>query len=253
MKLLPDNKTLVVERANKVVYDCGDAMVKVFNTNKPAADILNEALNLTRAEQAGIAVPSFRGVGKEDGSWILSTAKAIGPTLRDMMTAEPEKLTEHLTVLADVEIDIHKHTSVLLTHQKDKYARMISQVEALDEATRYDLHMRLDGMPNHIKVCHGDLSPSNVIMTEDGPVVCDWAHATCGCGGADAATSYILFRMRGDDDVADEFLRIYCERQGCDMAYVQSWMSIVAAAELARGRVAKKDLLMSIVHVVDYV
>jgi hypothetical protein len=59
--------------------------------------------------------------------------------------------------------------------------------------------------------------------------------------------------MRGDDDVADEFLRIYCERQGCDMAYVQSWMSIVAAAELARGRVAKKDLLMSIVHVVDYV
>jgi len=253
MELLPKEKKIVVERTNKVVYDCGDMMVKVFNTNKHAADILNEALNLTRAEQAGIAVPSFRGVGKEDGSWMLATDKAVGPTLRELIDENPENLDQYLEYLVDVEIDIHKHTSLLLTRQKDKYSRMISQVEALDEATRYDLHMRLDGMPNHDKVCHGDFSPSNVIITENGAVVCDWAHATSGNGAADAATSYLLFRMRGDDEVAERFLKMYCKRAGTDMGYVQSWLSIVAAAELARGRVSKKDLLMSMVHVVDYV
>ena len=253
MKLLPSEKTLIVERANKVVYDCGEAVVKVFNTNKPAADILNEALNLTRAEQAGIAVPAFRGVLKEDGSWMLSTAKVEGPTVRELIDANPDRLDAYLALMVDTAIEVHQHTSVLITRQKDKYARMIDQVEVLDEATRYDLHMRLDGMPNHRKVCHGDFSPSNVIVTDDGPVICDWAHATSGNGAADAATSYLLYRMRGEDEAAERFLPLYCERSGADMHYVQSWLSIVAAAELARGRVAKKDLLLSMVNVVDYV
>lgn len=253
MKFLPDDKKIVVERENKVVYDCGTIMVKVFNTTKPAADILNEALNLTRAEQAGIAVPTFRGVVKEDGSWMLATNKAEGKTLRELINENPENIDEYLTQLVDAEIEVHTHTSLLLTSQKDKYARMIDQVEFFDDATRYDLHMRLRGMPHHKKVCHGDFSPSNVIITEDGPVVCDWAHATSGNGAADAATSYLLFRMNGEDELAERYLNLYCERAGADKHYVQSWLSIVAAAELARGRVAKKDLLLSMVNVVDYV
>ena len=47
---LPKDKTTIVERHNKVVFDCGDSVIKVFNGNKPAADILNEALNLARAD-----------------------------------------------------------------------------------------------------------------------------------------------------------------------------------------------------------
>ena len=48
-------------------------------------------------------------------------------------------------------------------------------------------------------------------------------------------------------------LRLYCESQGCSMDYVHGWMSIVAAAELARGRVQEHDFLLSMVDVVDYV
>lgn len=48
---LPQDKQSIVERHNKVVYDCGDTVVKVFNASKPAAGILNEALNLTRAAE----------------------------------------------------------------------------------------------------------------------------------------------------------------------------------------------------------
>ena len=51
---LSKEKKVIVERHNKVVYDNGDTVVKVFNGSKPAADILNEGLNLARAEQAGI-------------------------------------------------------------------------------------------------------------------------------------------------------------------------------------------------------
>ena len=56
----------------------------------------------------------------------------------------------------------------------------------------------------------------------------------------------------GEKEIAEKYLRVYCERQGCQMAYIQSWMSIVAAAELARGRVVEQDYLLSMVDVVDY-
>ena len=45
---LPESKTVIVEHSNKKVYDLGDKIAKVFNSNKPASDVFNEALNLAR-------------------------------------------------------------------------------------------------------------------------------------------------------------------------------------------------------------
>ena len=79
--------------------------------------------------------------------------------------------------------------------------RKISQAD-LDATTRYDLHTRLEGMPKHNKVCHGDFRPSNVIISEDGtPYVIDWSHATQGNASADAARTYLCFWLKGDLEV----------------------------------------------------
>ena len=53
--LLPDSKTELVRRGNKVVYDLGDKIVKVFNETKPVSDVFNEALNLARMSAASAA------------------------------------------------------------------------------------------------------------------------------------------------------------------------------------------------------
>ena len=55
--LLPDSKTELVRRGNKVVYDLGDKIVKVFNETKPVSDVFNEALNLARINECGIRSP----------------------------------------------------------------------------------------------------------------------------------------------------------------------------------------------------
>ena len=55
--LLPDSKTELVRRGNKVVYDLGDKIVKVFNETKPVSDVFNEALNLARINECGIRQP----------------------------------------------------------------------------------------------------------------------------------------------------------------------------------------------------
>jgi tRNA A-37 threonylcarbamoyl transferase component Bud32 len=252
---LPKDKTAIVTRHNKVVYDCGDTVAKVFNATKPASDIVNEALNLTRAEQAGVDVPALVEVGKVGNNWAILTKKVEGKTLRQLLGEDPERTDEYLEQLVKLELSVHAHRAPLMNRQKDKYARMITDAsDILDEATRYELLMRLDGMPNHTKLCHGDFVPSNIIVREDESLcICDWAHATQGNGGADCAITYLHLMLNGEQDIAERYLHLYCERQGCTVHYVQGWMSIVAAAELARGRVAEHDYLLSMVDVVDYV
>ncbi len=252
---LPKDKQIIVTRHNKVVYDCGDTVAKVFNGTKPASDILNEALNLARAGEAGIDVPDLVEVSKDGKNWVILTRKVVGKTLRQLMQETPEKTDEYLAQLIDLELTVHAHKAPLMSRQKDKYARMIASAsDVLDEATRYDLLVRLDGMPNHTKVCHGDFVPSNIIVRDDGSMcICDWAHATQGNGGADCAITYLHLQLNGEEELAEKYLHMYCEKQGCSVAYVQGWMSIVAAAELARGRVTEHDYLLSMVEVVDYV
>ena len=224
---LPKDKIAIVERHNKVVFDCGDSVIKVFNGNKPAADILNEALNLARADQAGIDVPELLEVGRTGANWAIATKKVEGKTLRQLINEDPD--VERMADFVELELHIHAHKNALLNRQKDKYTRMINSLgdDVINEATRYELLMRLDGMPNHNKVCHGDFVPSNIIVREDGSMcVCDWAHATQGNGGADCATTYLHLMLGGETEIAEKYLRTYCERQGCSMAYIQSWMSI---------------------------
>ena len=110
---LPKDKTAIVTRHNKVVYDCGDTVAKVFNATKPSSDIVNEALNLTRAEQAGIDVPELIEVGKTGNNWAILTEKVEGKTLRELMNEAPEKSEEYLKQLIELELSVHAHRAPL--------------------------------------------------------------------------------------------------------------------------------------------
>lgn len=249
-----NTKQVLCSRTNKVVYAQDTEVVKLFNARKPAADVFNEALNCARAAQAGIDVPEVEKVCKIDGSWALVTSFVEGKTLRTLLTEDPQKADEILARFVQLELDIHNHKAPLMNRQKDKLARMINDAhELLDETTRYELLMRLDGMPNHSKVLHGDFVLSNVIVRPDESLcVCDWAHATQGAAGADCATTYLHFMMRGEEDLAKRYLGCYCEASGVSEQYIQSWLPLVAAAELSRGRVAEYDFLLSWVGIADY-
>ncbi len=243
----------IVTRRNKVVYRDGDQIIKVFNETKPASDIFNEALNLARINEAGIASPQVLYVNQRDNSWVLGTSYIPGVTLAELMEQHPDRLDEYLTMFVDLQISIHQYTAPLLQRQKDKYTRMIrSLTDLLDATTRYELEMRLEGMPNAREVCHGDFNPTNVIVADDGKLyTCDWAHATQGPGAADAAMTYLLFALN-DQDVAEKYLDLYCKESDTPKQIVRNWLSIVAASELARHRKSREDFLLHWIDITDY-
>ena len=243
---------VIATRKDKTVYRDGDACIKVFDENYNTAAVLNEALNTARIEETGLNIPKIREVTKIDGMWAIVTDFVEGETLASLMEKNPDKLDEYLDLFVDTQIEIQNKSCPLLTKIHDKMSRKISETD-LDATTRYEMHTRLNGMKKHKKVCHGDYNPSNVIITADGtPYIIDWAHATQGNASEDVARTYLLFRLAGQDDIAEKYIRLFCKKSDTALQYVQSWLPIVAASQLVKKNPEEREFLMSWINVVEY-
>ena len=243
---------IIAVRNTKTIYRDGDKCIKVFNEDYSKADVLNEALNQARIEETGLNIPKIHEVTTIDGKWAIVSDYIEGKTLAELMAEDEDKTDEYLNMLVDIQLEIHSKTCPLLNKLKDKMSRKISETE-LDATTRYELHTRLEGMPKHKKVCHGDFNPSNIIITKDGtPYIIDWSHATQGNASADVARTYLLFCLNGDTENAKKYLDIFCKKSNTAKQYVEKWMPIVAASQSVKGNEKEREFLLSWVDVVDY-
>ncbi|MDL2284614.1 aminoglycoside phosphotransferase family protein [Oxalobacter sp. OttesenSCG-928-P03] len=246
----PDS--IIVTRPNKVIYRDGDVVVKLFNEDYSHADILNEAHNHAIVEETGFPVPKLEAVTKIDGKWAIVTQFIDGKTLAQCMEEAPEKADAYLAHMVDVQIMMHSYSSGKLRHLTDKMYERIG-LSGLNQATQFELHARLGSLPKNFKLCHGDMNPSNVIITNAGQAfVTDWSHATHGNASADAARTYLLFRLAGQDAQAEKYFDLFCEKAGCDRDYVQKWLPVVAASHLVKGQPVEREFLVRWTNVVEY-
>ena len=243
---------VIAVRNNKTIYRDGNRCVKVFCEGYSKADILNEAMNQARIEEIGLNIPKVLEVEMIDGKWAIISEYIKGTPLSQQMSENPERKAEYLNLFVDLQMEVLSKRCPKLQDQKEKMKGKISEAK-LDETTRYDLHTRLEGMPKHNKVCHGDFNPSNIIISEDGvPFILDWAHVTLGNASADVARSYLLFWLNGDLEGAGAYLDLFCERSGTARQYVEKWMPIVAASQSVKGNEKERELLLEWANVVDY-
>ncbi len=243
---------VIAVRTGKTVYREGDYAVKVFDEGYAKPDVLNEALNQARVENIGINVPKIIEVKMVDGKWAIVSEFIEGKTLQQLMDENPDKLDTYLEMLVDLQMQVHATKCPMLNKLKDKMNRKISEAD-LDATTRYELHTRLEGMPKHSKVCHGDFNPSNIIVKPDGtPYILDWSHVTQGNASADVARTYLLFSLTGNDELANKYLNLFSKKSDTAKQYIQKWMPIVAASQSVKGKADERDFLLSWVNVVEY-
>ena len=250
MKLEQSN--LIVKRAYKEVYKCDEGILKIFEKTHSKADVFNEALNTARVEATGLDIPKVKQVTQIDGRWSLVIECKEGKTLEEMMNVDPANLEKYMEDFVDLQLQVQSKRNPLLNKLKDKLARQINELKDLDATARYELLTRLESMPKHDKVCHGDFNPSNVIVGKTGKMtVIDWAHATQGNASADAAMTYLLFALK-DQKKADLYLKLFCKKSDTAKQYVQQWLPIVAAAQLSKENEMEKEFLMKWIDVFDY-
>ena len=243
---------VIAVRPDKTVYRDGERTIKVFNEDYSKANVLNEALNQARIEETDLNIPKISAVTTIDGKWAIVYDYIDGKTLAQLMEENPEKQDEYMELFVELQMNVHAQKCPLLNKLKDKMNRKISEAD-LDATTRYELHTRLEGMPKHNKVCHGDFNPSNIIIDNDGTAfILDWSHATQGNASADVARTYLLFCLEGKNDIAKKYLNLFCEKSDTAKQYVQKWMPIVAASQSVKGKEEEREFLLSWVDVVDY-
>ena len=242
---------VIAVRNNKTVYRDGDKAIKVFDANFSKSDILNEALNQARVEEAGVRVPKVLEVSVIDGKWAIVSEYIPGKILAQLMEENPQEKDAYLEQFVDLQMEVHTHRAPLLNKLYDKMKRKIDET-GLDATTRYELHTRLDSTPHHNKVCHGDFNPSNIIMSENGPYILDWSHATQGNASADVARTYLLFWLNGDIDGAKKYLNLFCKKSDTARQYVERWLPIVAASQSVKGKPQEREFLLSWVDVAEY-
>ena len=243
---------LIHESSGKKLYRDGNKLIKSFDESYSKAGILNEALNQARVEETNLNIPKVLGVEVIGGKWSLIWEFIEGDTLEELMQKNPEKRDEYLEYFVDLQIRMSKEKVPLLGHLRDKMHAKIS-ASAFPATVRYDLHVRLDSLPRHKKLCHGDFQPSNVVITKDGtPYIIDWSHATQGNGSADAARTYLIFKLQKKDEMAEKYLRLFCQKTDTAIQYVQRILPIVAASQSVKNKPGEAEFLASWVNVCDW-
>ncbi len=248
-----DKNNIIATRQNKVLYRDKDTAVKVFDESYSKASVLNEALNQARVEETGLNIPKMLEVMLVDGKWAFRAEYIDGVSLAELMEKYPEREDEYLEMFVDLQLEMHSKKSPLLRKLKDKMMSKINE-SSLDATTRYELHTRLDGMPKHDKLCHGDFNPSNVII-ENGTgkmYILDWSHATQGNASADTARTYLLFKLAGKDALAEKYIKLFCKKSDTARQYIDKWLPIVAASQSVKDKSEEREFLLSWVDVVDY-
>ncbi len=243
----------IAKRSNKTVYRDGELCYKVFAADYNKADIFNEALNQTRVEETGLFIPKVHELKKlDDGRLAIAMDYVEGKSLKTLMDENPKKQSDYLKRFIDIQLSMHSLTAPNLNKQRDKFSRKID-MSGLDATTRYELHVRLESMPKHNKLCHGDFNPSNVIITpDDRACIIDWSHATIGNASADTARTYLLFKLAGNDKLAEDYMTLFCKKSDTARQYVEQWLPIVAASQMVKGKPEECEMLSHWASVCQY-
>jgi aminoglycoside phosphotransferase (APT) family kinase protein len=233
------------------------AVIKVPHPSTPAGWIESEAQYADDVCAVGAPVPRFLGIERVSGRAASVWERVEGTSMWQCVIDRPSLSAELGRVLADVQCALFELVApVTLPRQHDRLVTKIRKSAAMVDAS---FVRALDLLPDRVgtpRLCHGDLHPSNVIMSYGGPMIVDWFDASLGEPLADIArTSMTLLgdgaspprHLPGSDSRTLAVLtEAYLSQLRTQLRFVEAeldrWQAIQAVARMAEG-VARTPLL----------
>lgn len=230
------------------VYLYQNKIYKVFNESLPAEESQKEASKQQHAHSCELHVPEIYDVTNLDGKQVIIMEHIKGRTLGDLLTDNMEKAEYYMDMSVDIQIGIHQIKAHSIELMSDKLRRQIESAPELDHGLKSDLIRKLDSMTFEKNLCHGDFHLYNLILSENNVTIIDWVDSSAGDRRADIYRTYLLY-SQVSKDLADMYIRLYCEKSGLLKDEILKWAPIIAAARLSE-RVSTEDpkRLLEIVH-----
>jgi aminoglycoside phosphotransferase (APT) family kinase protein len=242
---------VVARGSRSLVHAYGrGAVIKVPKPATPDSWIRAEAKYVEAVRAVGAPAPALLGMEQIFGRPASVWERLDGPSLWQQVVDRPDRSAELGRTLADVQMALFELVPpVTLPDQRD---RLVSKIRWSASNVDPSLRLALELLPARSstpRLCHGDLHPSNVIVSGDGPRLVDWFDASRGDPVADVARSSLTLlgdgaatpsHLPGSDRRTLEVLtRAYLSRLqdllGISPDLLSLWRAINAAARLAEG------------------
>lgn len=234
---------IIALRNDRTVYRNGNQCLKIFEKSVSKAKVFTEAFNQTQAQCAGVSVPKITQITQINGKWAIIYNFVDGKSLAEEMNSAPEKLSDFLCTLVELQMKLHEPKSTDLPDLKDRLKKDISKAELRSEM-KDELIRLLYELPDGDGIYHGCFSPENIILATDGDkYIIDWTHAAQGSIFADAASTYLTFILDGKSEIAVSYLKIFGSKTGFDIKNVRKWMPIISAAKFPYANERERNLL----------
>jgi aminoglycoside phosphotransferase (APT) family kinase protein len=215
-------------------------IIKLFKEYLQDGEAEYEANKQKMVRSYGLPVPCVYEVTKIAGRQAIIMEYAAGKTIADRILEDETTAEQYLNLTVDIQLKIHAIKPSSMELISDKLSRNINTASELSETQKAALLENLRSIPYENRLCHGDYHPFNLILNETGIKIIDWVDAGMGDVRADVCSSYLLL-SQFSVELANLYLRIYCEKSGLSQDDIFVWMPIVAGAGLS-GNVSSKQV-----------
>ena len=230
------------------VYRDGKKAIKVY-IDPPPNEAQNEAKKQEIAYKAQLPVPAVYEVRVIDEHTVALDMEYIeGEMLGDEKTKE-EDFPEKIKILVELQIMVHSKKVDGLPSMYDQLNKKINRSKHIDNLQKQKLTALVDEtISDSCYLCHGDFHPMNILFDGDKYWIIDWVDATQGNPLSDVCRSYMLFLVQGYTEVAEYYLKSYCQATYIDESEVKVFLPIHSAIRLEENVPDKeKEILKAII------
>lgn len=231
------------------IYLYENKIIKVYNDYLPDNESINEAFKQNYAYSCKLSVPKVLEVTKIEGKQALIMEYIKGRTLGKIISSNIEQAEYYMSISIDIQQKIHQIEANTIELMSEKLTRQIENVPALGYKVKLALIDKLNSMKFEKRLCHGDYHLFNLIMSENKVTIIDWVDSSAGDLRADIYRTYLLYSQLSLE-LADMYLRIYCEKSGLSKDEIFQWAPIIAAARLSES--VSSENLNRLMEIVNY-
>jgi aminoglycoside phosphotransferase (APT) family kinase protein len=226
------------------------AVIKVPHPSTPAGWIESEAEYADAARAVGAPIPRLLGVETVSGRPASVWERVHGASMWQRVTDQPKLSADAGRLLAEIQGDLFGLVPPLtLPRQRDRIVSKIRSAAATIDPTLARALELLPVSAGRPRLCHGDLHPSNVLLSRSGPMIVDWFDASRGDPVADVARTTLTLlgdgtmpplHLPGSDRqtlgaLTDAYLAYARDALDIDGALLERWQAVAAVARLAEG------------------
>ena len=192
----PASPTVLARGKHAEVLAWGEHHVlKLFRPGHGRAAIAEELRQAQLAHALGIPTARAEKIIEHQGRAGIVFERLQGPTLFHLALTRAKPVEQLAALLSEIGSAIHRCAVAGIPAIEARLAARIARAQGVPDRARRAALEALQRAPGGKTLCHGDLHPANVIVTERGPCVLDWVDAAQGPAAADAARTLLLLEL----------------------------------------------------------